>query len=82
MTEDNKLLRRQLANEAFGFKTIEGDDKSTKFYTGLPSWPVFLHLYLFLTPPSSSPSSAKLSREDELFLVLVRLRLNLLLEFY
>ena len=77
---ENELLRKQLANVTFGFRMIEGSDKKTRFYTGLPSYPVFVHLYLFLTPSLTSCKLSKLSLEDELFLVLVRLRLNLLLD--
>ena len=75
---EKELLKRQLEDEAFGIRTIEANDDKTKYYTRLPSWSVFLHLYLFLAP-HSSPFS-KLSLENELFLVLVRLRLGLYLE--
>ena len=62
----------------FGIRTIEGNDDRTKFYTGLPSWAVFLHLFLFLAAPASS--SCKLSLEDEIYIALLRLRLGLLWE--
>ena len=76
--KENELLKRRLDENTFGIRTIEANDEKTKFYTGLPSWGVFLHLFLFLAPPPSPFS--KLSLENELFLVLIRLRLGLLLE--
>ena len=76
--EENKHLRRRLEAESFGFKMIEGNDEKTRFYTGLPAWAVFLHLFLFLAVPSTTVT--KLVPENELFLVLVRLRLGLLVE--
>ena len=56
---------------------IQGDDKHSKFYTGF-SWNVVLHLYQFLSP-MVDPSRAR-EKEDEFFLLLVRLRLGLHLE--
>ena len=49
----------------------------TGFYTGLSTWAVFLHVLLsctLLTP------SSRLCLEDELFMVLVRLRLGIFLQ--
>ena len=51
--KENELLKRRLQDDRFGIKTIEANDEKTKFYTGLPSWSVFLHLFLFLAPPPS-----------------------------
>ena len=78
LMEENKLLQRSLEVETFVFKMIEGNDGKTRFYTELPAWTVFLHLFLFLAVPSTS--FTKLIPENELFLVLVRLRLGLLVE--
>lgn len=76
--KENELLKRRLEDETFGIRTIKANDEKTKFYTGLLSWSVFLYHFLFLAPPPSPFSN--LSLESELFLVLVRLRLGLLLE--
>lgn len=73
-----RILKRRLEDEAFGIRTIKANDEKIKFYTGLPLRSTFLHLLLFLASPPSPFS--KLSLENELFLVLVRLRLGLLLE--
>ena len=42
----------------------------------MPNWNTFLHLFMFLSP-FVAPSRA-IAFNDELFLVLVKLRLNLL----
>ena len=76
LLEENKLLKRQLNDVTFGIEMIEANDEMTKFYTGLPTWPMFLHLLFFLNV--TTHSCCKLSPENELFLVLVRLRLGLL----
>ena len=71
---ENKILRRS----AFGVTAIQGNDKATRFYTGLTNYGVFLHLFMFLAPfvkPSRS-----LSLDNEFFLTLTKLRLNLLVE--
>ena len=79
LAAENKRLKQQVKNGSFGIQTIEADDKLTGFYTGLPTWPVFLHLFLFLNVSNAS-SLSRLSPENELFLALVRLRLGLLYE--
>ena len=68
--------------KCFGALFIEGNDSMTKFYTGLPSWDVFEHVYSILIShvPKKWSANSKLQPRDELLLVLVRLRLNLLLE--
>ena len=56
---------------------IQGDDSLTRQYTGLPSWGVFLHTLMFLTPFANQAQSIALTVEDEIFMTLVRLRLAL-----
>ena len=61
-TDDNlvseiELLKAEnsrLKQSIFSLKLISGNDVSTRFYTGLPSYVVFLHLYTFchlMSPP-------------------------------
>ena len=61
---------------------IEGNDKKTEFYTGLPSWEVFLKVYKLLIAhaPLQKWQRSHLTLKDELVIVLMRLRLNLMLE--
>ena len=53
LVQENRLWRK-LVDMKFGIRTLEGNDDRTKFYTGLPSWTVFLHLFLFLSVSASS----------------------------
>ena len=78
---DVEYLKKQneaLSRRAFGVNTIQGDDAATKFFTGLPCWGMFLHLYMFLVPFITPSKSIGL--DDEFFAVLARLRLNLMLK--
>ena len=69
LQKTNKKLQKKI----FGDGMIEENDNATKFYTGLPKWCNFLmFLSPFITP------SCSLSFHDELLLVLMKLRLNLL----
>ena len=64
---------KDLANSRFGVHMINGDDKKTCFYTGLPTYKVFIGLYDLL---KSLPSVQK-SSVDDFFLVLIKPRLAL-----
>lgn len=68
--------------QGFGAFFMEGNDHMTKFYTGLPSWDVFELVYSILIPhvPKKWSVNSKLQPRDELLLVLMRLRLNSLIE--
>lgn len=65
---------------SFSALYIKDDDSMTKFYTGLPSWKVFEHVFSIILPhiPKTWSSRSKLQPKDEFLLVLMRLRLNLL----
>ena len=72
-------LENQLENVKLSASTVEGDDDKCKFYTGL-SWDVFMTVFTYLsgfTRPSGSPVPMR----DQLFLTLVKLRLDLPFEF-
>ena len=75
--------------ERFGVHRFEGNDDDIRFYTSLPSYDILLCLYRYLEPllpylryrPSKhkQPTRQRLLQPiDELFMELVRLRLNLL----
>ena len=61
----------------FSVSMIEGNDKATQFYTGLPTWAVFFHLFMFISPFASS-TPCVINLENQLFITLTKLRLNLL----
>ena len=81
-TEPESFERVDKANSKFSIASIEGNDKATRFYTGLPTWVVFLHLYMFLSPfmYTVNHSHHFVNVENELLLVLMKLRLNLKVE--
>ena len=80
--------------ERFGLRRFQGNDGDIRFYTGLPTYNIFLCLFRYLEPllpylryrPSKhdDPTPQLLYRTriltpiDELFMVMVRLRLGLL----
>ena len=76
--KENADLREKLANQTCWVSMIKDNDERTSFYTGLPSWSVFVHVFLFLLPYVTP--AVLLSLEDEFCLVLMRLRLGLLME--
>ena len=66
---------------AYGCDIVRENDKRVHFYTGLPSWNVFLLVLNLIAPHIPKARSAtKLKCEDELLLVLMKLRLNLLFD--
>ena len=80
--------------ERLGVERFQGSDEDIQFYTGLPSYSIFVCIYQYLEPllqylrycPSkhTKVTHQSLSQQrllqpiDEFFLVLLRLRLNLL----
>jgi len=58
--------------------SIKDNDAKTKFYTGLPTYHIFMVVFNFLYPFVNRPT--KLSLMDEFLLVMMKLRLNLLTE--
>lgn len=81
LRHENEELKKQVAQlqQKKGVTMIEGNDKLTQTFTGLPSWAMFLHLFMFLSPFTYCQGST-LSTENEMFLVLLKLRLNLIYE--
>ena len=84
---ENLLLKRRLESqtraEMFGVHNVALDQEQFRFYSGLPSYDVFRSLYALLEPrlselhkPSKSVGSeqSSLSKENELFMVLLWLR--------
>lgn len=74
LVADNQVLKKRLNDVEFGI--IEGNDCKTKFYSGLPTWTVFLHLCQFLSLYRTL--FCKLMLENEFLLVLIKLQLGFL----
>jgi hypothetical protein len=62
----------------FGMSSLVNDDDRCKFYTGLP-YSMIMIVYKFLSPHVKK-SATRIKRLDEMFIVFVKLRLNLLNE--
>ena len=48
--KENAQLTEKLASQTCGVSMIKENNECTSFYTGLPSWNVFVHVFLFLSP--------------------------------
>ena len=79
VVKENEQLKKKLQSCIFRATMIRDNNSLTHQYTGLPTWGVFLHIVMFLTPFATTRSTA-LTAEDEIFLTLVRLRLALFLD--
>lgn len=44
------LLEEKLFKATFSMQLLGANDKYAKFFTGLPSWKIFYHLYNFIAP--------------------------------
>ena len=77
--------------QVFGIQRFSSSDSDVSFYTGLPSYAIFLCIFRFIEPlldqlnyrPESASHNIRgrhrsLLPIDEFFMVLVRLRLGLL----
>ena len=70
-----KELQLKLGKCGFGANIIKDDDNKTTFYTGLPDYSTFYGLFTLLEPVMIHNSQRPLI--DDLFAVLVKLRLGL-----
>ena len=68
-------LKMSAQNGLMSSAAIKDNDSKTKFYTGLSTYHIFTVLFSFLYPFVNRPT--KLSLNDELLMVLMKLRLNL-----
>ena len=71
---DWKKTALQLQISQNGFKD---NDQKTKFYSGLPSYLMLIHVFNLLTPKISTTPMNALCQFQEFLLVLMRLKLNL-----
>lgn len=73
-----QLEEEKLKNAPFCIDRFKGSSEQMMFYTGLPDYDTFVAVAELADPGSNSQGrKRKLDRENELFLVLVRLRLGL-----
>ena len=71
------MLRSELNSCKSPSARMEGDDKQTQFYTGLPSYAVFTSLLNLLLSVMSKDANHGLHPRDQFLLVLMKLRLAL-----
>ena len=50
LKEERDQLKQQLKSSKLTAGSLCGDDKKTKFFTGLPSYFVFITLFTFISP--------------------------------
>ena len=69
-------VERVPVSNALSAVHLKENDPMTRFYTGLPKWALFVQVFSLLSS-FITPSRTKITLQDELILVLVKLRLNL-----
>ena len=74
---ESYLKEKQSHKEMF-IDQLRGNDKLTKFYTGLNSWSIFMTVYN-AAYKQNVDARCVLSKQQELLMALMRLRLNLLI---
>lgn len=79
LKEERDNYKTECAKLSFGESIINDSDKKTNFYTGLQSYMLFTIVFDYVSG-TISKSITKLSLKDELFIFLVKLRLNLCFE--
>ena len=72
-------LQLKIASVKLGAMTVQGDDEKCKHYTGV-SWNVLMTIFTYLST-FLKPSGSRIELRDQLFLTLVKLRLNIRFEF-
>lgn len=76
LEQANAELRRKLSTcTSFGHDFIAGDDAKTSYYTGFPNYATLISV-LKHTTKHVNRVKTKLSKEDEIFLALVKLKHN------
>ena len=77
LLEENRELTKKLADKELTRGCLEGDDDKVRYYTGLASFSAFITLLNHLAPYLPQASRQLLSPFQMLFLVFLRLRLDL-----
>ena len=68
---ENEELKLELKSSRFSFRMLEGNDLITKFYTGLPSWSMFVYVFTFVSRDLNPHGNHALCLEDQFFLALL-----------
>lgn len=76
--EENRNLKEALSKKTMDVNFLKDNDDKVKFYTGLPSFVLFMGVLSQIVP--SLPTEKKLSHFQMLLLTLMRMRLNLPLD--
>jgi hypothetical protein len=80
LLRDKKVYLEQKIKDEKLINDIHKNDKKTKYYTGLSPWELFKIIFQLLLPAIKNCSlltKKSLTYEEQLLLVLMRLRLNL-----
>lgn len=92
LRKENSELKEKVKRLTWSVEKIKDDDKATKFYTGLPSFSVFLWLFSFLSAKAENmtfwdgkntpserrrPLKTSIPLIDQLLAVLIRLKVGL-----
>ncbi|CAB4045800.1 Hypothetical predicted protein [Paramuricea clavata] len=72
--------KKQLCSTQLNEDAFLNDNEKTKFYTGLPNFTILMHVFNLLTPYIKSGTRTSLSKFQQFILVLMRTRLDALLQ--
>ena len=73
---ENQLLRK--SHVSFTQASFENNDRKVRFFTGLPSYGVLMAIFSHVSNYLSTGPRSVLSEFDQLIMVLLKLRLNLM----
>ena len=73
---ENQLLRK--SHVSFSQASFENNDKKVRFFTGLPSYDILMAIFSHVSTYLSTGPRSVLSEFDQLIMVLLKLRLNLM----
>ncbi|KAH9371279.1 hypothetical protein HPB48_011220 [Haemaphysalis longicornis] len=79
--DKNVLLEKSTHAKAWGYHKIAGSSEKVSYYTGLPNEQVFLWVVSLFAHSAQCVPSQGISQEDQVLLVLMRLRLDIHLCF-
>lgn len=81
LQEKNVLLEKSIHAKAWGYHKIAGSSDKVAYYTGLPNEQAFVWVVSVFARSAQCVPSQGLSQEDQVLLVLMRLRLDIHLCF-